>query len=554
MKGYGKRILWTAGIVIMCLCDQQIGSALGERQLIFRMVPIIVIGLIGLSHYPIKSYCRPMYYVWAVISLVAAVAVTLFFRGRTYYPRRLLFGVFLGVVYGFLILRTAHAIFGEKIRPTVNKWYLGLFAAFLMTVLTSRYDDYLSILYLAFFVVVYLTAFSTKEKKQLGDALIDGIIIGFLIIQGLAFVFRPYDTLRYLGMYSNTNINALMYQTVYCAFLGRFCLLEKKNCRKEDGSVKALTAVWKWMCFVLAACMWGFVFLTMCRSAMISMAVITVMAWTVRLRNRKGKKLLAFGGNTLLFGIVLTVGLPVVYGAVRYLPPLFHHPLYFYEGYSEDRIQYNDPWDSPKYTTWSEVIEQNMGRFADLIPGLSLSDGGDDQKLEVLSHVDKSAALWSDNLQGEKEHLYGSLPEEEDYLGETSVHARVKIYQYYLSKLNLRGHREAENGLQVNEDYYAPHAHNVFLQYAFNYGVIGGILFLAMMTVVLIFLRKGNIGILLLYSAVFIFGLTEIVWRNGTLSYCLMYLIPVLIGDVYDAETSVLEHIALKERVTCDTI
>ncbi len=541
MRKYGKRIFWTICILILCMADQQLGSRSGETQLIYRNVAVVVVLVIALSHYPLGSFFKPMYYVWAAVSLIGGSAIVILGSSYTYYPKRLRWVVILGAVYGLLILRTAYALLKEKMAPTVNKWVLISFGAFLVLTFLSGYDDQLNIMYLGCFGVIYLTAFSREEKIDLGNAVIDGIIIGFFLIQSAAFVFRPYDILRYLGMYSNTNMNALMYQMAYCAFLGRFYLLERAGL-EDSGSRKKVQVVWKWICFGLAASMWGFVFLTMCRSAMLGMAAATVIVWIWRLRLRRDHNIIALAGNTMVYLIIVILGLPVVYGAVRYIPTVFHHPLYFYEGYTEERIQSTDPWDSWKYVQWEEVVEQNLGRWADVLPRF-VSDEGTEAEItwtgleyaggRPLLFMYKLNANIADSYRFRWAMAGTGVPEEAEAAGESetledSTQIRVKIYSHYLANMNLRGHKEEENGLQVGEEYYAPHAHNIFLQYAFNYGLLSGILFLILVGAMIRALWKGKITHLILYVSLIVFGFTEIMWRDGTLAYCMIYLIPVL--------------------------
>lgn len=524
MKKYLRRMFLISAVLVLCLANQQIGSAPGERQLIFPLVAMTAVGVMTLAHYPLKSFCKPMYVIWLAAGAVLGTLTVIFGRQYTYYQGRLCWLVILGIVYGLLLLRTLYALIREKKRPSMHKWELLLYGAFLITALISAYDNGIAKIYLCCFGIVYLTDFSEKEKAETADAVLDGIIIGFFLIQGLAFVFRPYDILRYLGMYSNTNMNALMYQTAYCAFLGRFCLLEKKG-----AGLPVLGKLWKWICFVMAACMWGFVFLTMCRSAMLAMGIVTAVAWIWRWKERGYRKFLKLAGNAVVYAVLIVVSLPVVYAAVRYIPPVFHHPLYFYEGYSEERIISLDDWDSPKYIDWDQVVEGNLGRILDV---LKISER-ENREETVPDKVLLLSDTWGRNTAisaGRSVILSAAnapLQQANTSSGSRSVFVRGEIYRHYLSEMNLLGHKEAENGIQISERYFAPHAHNLFLQYAFNYGVIAGIFFAAFIAVCLILLWKDQLPLLLLYISVMVFGLTEIVWTGGTMTWVLMFLIPV---------------------------
>ena len=590
MVKYWKRILWTACVLFLCVTDQRIGSSTGEPQLIFSSCVVLITGIFILTHYSLRDYLKPPYAVWAAFCAVAAPAAMIWGRGRSLYPGRFNIVVCILVLYGFILIRTLIAFIVEKRKPGINPWFLGMFGIMILLMAFSRYNDRWPLMYLAGFFLFYLTGQTKEEKNLFLCALQDGIIAGFFLIQGLAFIFRPYDTLRYMGMYANTNMNALFYQAAYCAFLSKFCVLEVR--RKENGAaVSAAETIWKWACFALAAAMWSFVFLTMCRSAFLGMGTATVLAGIYCLKHCGQKHLLQGIRYAILLLAVTIAGFPVVYSAVRYLPPVFHHPVWFYNDYSEERVHSSDPWNSPKYTDWRDVLQENLGRFSDLLPASFVngasrpqdtgedapasdtltagenhsaeenssladslspavtadsspdftgasSDGREDTDMpeqpdDSSAPADPGSSPTGESLSGQEDPQASQEAPSPEELKSTS--ARLAIYSHYLTSLNLTGHLEQENGLQVSEDYYAPHAHNLFLQYAFNYGLPVGILFFLWIAasgirlLADVFRSKRpspSITALLLFAAAVIFGLTEIMWRNGLLSNTLIFLLP----------------------------
>lgn len=513
-----KRIIWTLSILVLCYSDQQIGSVPGEPQLVFHNVAVIAVGVIALTHYPLRSYLKWPYLIGAVISAIAGYFAVQWGNSHSYYPKRFQSIVILTIVFGFLLLRTAQAYIFEKKRFSVNRIVLLVYGIFLLLACLSRYDTYWDKIYLGCYGLIFLTAFTEKELKTLANALADGIIIGFILLQGLAFIHRPYDMLRYLGMYANTNMNSLLYQVSYCAFLARFCLLEAD--KEESGKWQKLKTVWKWCCFVLACSMWGFVLLTMCRSAMMAMGAVTLAAfiWLLYRNNihrvRNGIRYIA------LLALCSAVCFPLAYASARFLPAVFDDPWYFYEGMSDSRVTADDPWDSPKFTKWEDVLRENFGRMADLFELFSRSQQEEERTPWLLcsSGVPRLTAAASG--------------------GNKSTSIRMVIYSHYFHSLNLWGHLAAENGVQVTENYFAPHAHDVFLQYAFNYGILAGIFFLCHVILVIIFLwraaagsRQDRIIPLFLFLSVLVFGLTETMWQNGMLSNTLMLFLPVLASE-----------------------
>ena len=573
-----KRILFTICILFFCLADQRVGSAMGQIQLVYVNAVTVMVGIMILAHYPLRSYGKLPYAIWGGLCLIWVPLAYLYWKDRVIYQMRLPVVLLLAVIYGFVLLRTIYAWFWEKQRPRMHPALIWLFFLFLLAVAFSRYDYHWNLLYFASYLLLYLTPLEKEDYKALGNGIIDGIAIGFFLIQGTADVIRPYDTLRYLGLYSNPNMNALFYQLAYAAFLARFCMLEKQSGKLSGGKLLV-----KWFSFFMAASLWNYLFLTMCRSAMLGMGAVSIAACIYCYMGKRtaGKVLLRFAMMLLL--IVGTF--PLVYGSVRRLPAYFDSPVYFFEGYSEDRIVKGDPPDSPKYISWQQVLEANFGRLKQLVPQKDTNAAVPDKNIlqETLSQDEMTAtdiqqgenayntaaaadiqqgenayneATAADIQQGEnaqKEPAAADMQQEEKIQDgqtedsqeepkqeENSAAIRLVIYKHYLSSLNLTGHKETENGIQVTEEYYAPHAHDLFLQYAFNYGITGGILFFLFMAGSFLCLAancrrmgkqckpdsEGNPAPFFLFLSILIFGLTEITWRSGMLSNTLLFLLP----------------------------
>lgn len=538
-KKHLKKYFYFLCFFILCICDQQIGSASGEIQLVCPNIVLMVLSCLALSHYPLSSFRRRWFWIPAVICVAGAGLALCLIWPNIYFHYQLISGVIAAVLYGCVLIQTVHAIFSAKRIPRGNHLGLGLLGLLLIWILLSHYDKYNGFLLCLSVVLMYLTDFTDQECDWMLGSLGGAVLTAFFVFQGLAFVFRPYDTLRYLGLYANTNINALFYQIVYCVFLGSFCILEQK---KEH-------RILKWGSFCFACAMWSFVLLTMCRSAMLGMAAATVLGFGITLwkqrRARLPRCLVYVCG--LIFGSVLSF--PVVYGAVRYLPAAFHHPIWFGNEYSEEKVHSWDPYDSEKYTDWRDVLQENFGRF---VPKAAGASPGPDS--EVFSMPSGEQEEMSFVLDGAPVILLasgdvGAIPDEA-VLGEAaaetvtpeggtseeenSVAARIAIYRHYLSLLNLRGHTESENGIWLG-NFYAPHAHNIILQYGFNYGLPAGLLLLAyliasgMRYLILCIRNRADTVFLLgllLFASIAAFGMVEVVWRYGQLSHTLLMLLP----------------------------
>lgn len=550
-KNHCKKYFYFICFFILCICDQRIGSAVGEIQLVSPNIVLMVLSCIALSHYPLSDFRRPFFWISAIVFTAGACLALYLLWPGTVYHYQLISGALAGVLYGCVLIQTARTIISEKRLPGgshLGVWMLGLL---LVLMLISHHDKYNGPLLCLSVLLIFLTDFTAQERDWMLRSLAGAVLAAFFVFQGLAFVFRPFDSGRYLGLYANTNINALFYQIVYCVFLGIFCILETK---REH-------SVLKWVSFCFACAMWSFVMLTMCRSAALGMTVATVLGFFIVLWRRREM----WVRRTLLYvcGLLLgcVISFPVVYGAVRYLPAVFHHPVWFGGEYSEWKVHSWDPYDSEKYTDWRDVIQGNFGRlFPDsanidlfsletsraVIPIGAFGDcreGGMPRNFpltrkwkaaprrpapaepQIFDNTDDCSAA---EMSPEFGRRYGTVMR-------GSIDARIGIYRHYLSGLNLWGHKDSENGFQYSESYYAPHAHNIFLQYAFNYGLPAGIVFLIYLAAsgirfLMLCIRDESgtpfLLALLLFAAIAAFGMTEIVWRYGQLAHTLLLLLP----------------------------
>lgn len=54
----------------------------------------------------------------------------------------------------------------------------------------------------------------------------------------------------------------------------------------------------------------------------------------------------------------------------RYLPAVFHHPVWFWGEWSEDKVHSWDPWNSEKYVDIDELLETAVGRTTEITNGI----------------------------------------------------------------------------------------------------------------------------------------------------------------------------------------
>lgn len=520
-----KKAVYFLCFLVMSFCDQQIGSASNEMQLVCPNLVFCCLSCIALSHYPLSSYRKPLFQILFLLCAAGTILVCCLRWPGTPYHFQLISGGIAAVLYCCVLIQTGIALFIRRKIPGGRCPGTWLFSLLLLLILLSRYDNYNGPLLCLSVLLIYLTEFTTKELDGMLKALGGALIAAFFIIQGMAFLFRPYDTLRYLGMYANTNMNALFYLLVYCVFLAGFCKLE----------IGKTHPVLRWVSFCFACAMWSFVLLTVCRSALLAMAAATLLGLGITVKKQYGRRLRKALLYFASFLAVTSFSFPIVYGAVRYLPPVFHHPIWFVDEYSEEKVHSWDTWDSEKYTDWRDVLQENFSRLFDVISLLTSSKA--DPAPFFLTGEQTLLASAADGVTAlvipENE-----MPAEGESVGAVHISHRFTIYKHYLSELNLRGHRDSENGVQVNEVYFAPHAHNVLLQYAFNYGLPAGIVFILYLAAsgiryLTVCIKERNstelLTGLLLFVGIGVFGMLEQIFRYGQFSHTLLLLLPCFV-------------------------
>lgn len=506
-----KRLLFSLCFCMFCIIDQRVRTGNGPEGWLetFRDLTGVVIAVIIMSHYKIEDFRRWKfpYFVWSVIGAGGCVAA--FYWGmKNQMCLKDWFVVLLDIfLYGYIAIHTFISVVMEKNIPKFNRAFACLWLATFIVMISAQSSYKWPFCYLVMFGCFYLTNYNAKEQEDLFQGILNGIIGGFFVLQGLCFVFRPYDEVRYAGMYANPNINALFYLEVLAAVLTKIIYITKSGERK-------------WLrCFfwLEAGVVLSFLFLTIGRTAWMTAALMVILfLWF--LKKVLGRKNIFKEGFVLLLCMCLTF--PFCFGAARYLPPFFHHPIWFAGEWSTERVHSWDPWDSEKYVELDEFMEAAVGRVAGSIEDFL-------KHSPFLLHTDAAEAV-TDEIKTfvNQETL---LTDEE---GSDSVLVRYTIYKHYIERLKLWGQPVEEQGFQLTETYFVPHAHNIYLQYGTDFGIIAMILFAIVSFWAVFLLRKKFVtnmneqyaGYLLFSIIPILYGIFECSWGTGTLGILMMFV------------------------------
>lgn len=561
----------------LCLIDQRIktGSGLDGWIESFRDMTYIVIAILILSHYRLSDLgkYKLFHFIWLAIGIAGGSLFVWKGERLVFFPNdRIVLAVNL-LLWGIIILQTGAERFTERRKPDfIRKPFAVVWLLMMGGMCILRRDIYWPEAYLISFGCFYLTEYSEEERKLLIDGMLDGILLSFFLMQGWCFAFRPYDIVRYSGIYENCNHNVVFYLIVLAAVYTR--LLYAYTGQRSGKNT--LIRLWYWL---LAGALLGFIVLTIGRTGYL-VAVVLVFTATLMIGRVVTKQRRAFLGSVLKSGgiIVLCFCLmfPAVFGAVRYLPPFFHHPVWFWGEWSEDRVHSWDPWDSEKFVDADELMEMVLKRVGQILKnaedpnavaaeepviaeapvaaGESVAAGepvaaapaaAEEPQAGAVTAPENDATIPEDPLPERPEGVTdlqwqrylenlaeGYAIKIEDEKESRSILIRSTIYRYYIHYLNWTGHPGDEQGFQLTPTYWVGHAHNIYLQWGLEFGIPVMILFAVMIWasvahLVRKFYTTGDVqsaGYLLLLLVPALFGFLEFCWGAGSLPLALIFL------------------------------
>lgn len=499
------RMFYTVVFVLFCLIDQRIKTGTGLDGWIetFRAMTGVGIALLILSNYKWNEFVshKVPYLTWTIISVSGGLGALVWGKQNRYFFNEWVVIIADVILFGYILIHTFLQVVREKRYPRLNKKFLLVWVIMMVLMVISRSDYIWPFCYLVMFACFYLTDFTHEEQKDMFQGMLDGIILAFFLMQGWCFLFRPYDVVRYVGVYNNPNLNALFYLEVLVAIFAKIIYVNRIGAGR-------LIRIYYWLG---AGILISFLFLTIGRIAWITAFVLTLIFLGYLKVIQRCKR---FFLNGLILVVVVCITFPLCFAAVRYLPPVFHHPVWFWGEWSEEKVHSWDTWDSEKFVDLDEFSHAAIGRVLESVENL----------LEHSPFAIRAQAAETDNA--EKDAV---LTMQEGY---DSFLVRKTIYQYYASNLNWWGYPYEEQGFQLTPRTWVGHAHNIYLQYGTDFGIVVMILFIVTLVwaVAVLFCRmraeckESDVASMFFVLIPMIFGLFEYCWGPGSITILLLFV------------------------------
>lgn len=455
------------------------------------------------------------------------------------------------IVFGGLVLinmiRTLVDVIRKKKHPyrfdIVNSVIMAVFAVVVIAFSNTRWwPAYMVVVCL---LISFRLAF-WKDAALYLNYLCDGLLFNFVMMVAFSLLHRPYYRYvyyRYNMTYFTVTMTATHMSLVVCAALVKL-IIKYKEIQDKRRLIPYLAM------FGATACYQVF---TLARTAFLCIGVtgVVTLIGVGFINYEKGSKIRKSVESLILMIVAVLIMFPITFTATRIVPALSDDPVIYeyehvdetmYKGTPTDDYNYMDPARFVEVfgskilgvgrtitsvdptmipdNFYQPILIKEVAEAEEIVSDSIMSTEIESETLSDIEVVSESETetveeseteedpyAWLANTQFTKEewlHIvemrdeYDYLTDEEYWLWVNGIieiekrvdvsNGRMDIYRSYLEQLNLWGHEEM--GAILKDGGEAAHAHSIYLQILFDFGIIPG------MYVIIVLLYMGLAGLI----------------------------------------------------------
>ncbi len=575
MKPKTKRVITAICIVCLMLIDLKAANDSWYIWLITDNLVGVVIAFIIFSAYPVREFTKPFYIIWSILGVLGEIGGYVF-----WYTHQIghVMGYWITIPLNVWILGLAFFKYAEKIFITKElkihfaKWEY-LFIACMLLMIISKSDYVWPLYFLIIFLMLWHSPFSSVDRMHVFKGVLDGILAGFIVLQGKAFLFKGYGLVRYTGAYWNSNRNGALYLLVLTMFLARVLLCKRERSEIDEngdssGIAKRLTI--KVMINVLmSSVMSAFILYTGSRTSLIGMIIIIVFYYLFGERKIAQEKHGKIAKQFIIYAISFVIAVPLLYYPICYLPiirsAIRNEIKNIVKGTdipislsNENSVQFNEALDNMvlrylksdiKSPDQTSALNESVSNPESVYAADSNSEGADVVVEEESPYVFDLDSYADDGKNYVVEYYYVYYPERgkgiffvprKFYGGLTSLNVRLNMYFALIHNMNLAGHDSSEVFMVLSSN--APgekvswinNEQNFIIHYLYCYGVPVGMFFCILILAALIYMiRRALLGKIeafvfaMFYLVYILTGLMEVVWVPGQIELILLFFAPL---------------------------
>ena len=423
---------------------------------------LIFLGIAFLMIQTEKELMNYMSGIWLIIGLLGSAIYCHGIEGeQELYLAKLASAV--TVVWGLVIINTVRQV-KKDFWKTIYWPFFAIWLVFVIFMYGNRFDKIWVFAATLPFLTLLFKNLSAAGKSRLLKNFTNGILLSFGLVMLFCLMHRPYHywmRYRYNGIFHTVACTGMYLGVVTGAVLGKLYGKWTEGCRLLEAGKLEL--------FLFAAATANILF-TMSRTAMLTLAinVCAIVILAAFVYKKEIKQILT---ECVLLGATIVISFPLMYSVIRVVPAIVNEPVR-YEIEPQDRsymIYEGDKVDSDKYMTIRRYFDVFFGRFQ------SEEEACNTNEEDILL-----AYIAKDSLP--IPHPSAEETQEPSESQADISNGRFDIFRNYIMNISLRGH---ENMALETESYSHAHAHNSYIQVAYDFGLIAGIAFLILCAVTL---------------------------------------------------------------------
>ena len=500
---------------------------------------LIYFGLSVIVTYKRKEFFN---FVNLIYLIVAAIAGCFYYRScvtpdLTELEKRVVWlTIWAAVIAGIIIINTISIIVFKQIRR-ISKYGI-ILAVFFALLIVFRNTRGWPVYLVCVFSLYYLRMAAWEKRERLLQNICNGILLHFLVMTGYCLLHRPYqfyNQTRYSFIFHTVTVSAEYLSLVICAALVKLLQAYRKEPK--------LSYIWKELTIFGISLV--YLFITLSRTGYLAIIVtLLVVIPSVCLILRY--KMKTFFTIAAMMFITFILCFPAVFTLQRIIPSVVAKPETFEIEWIPDEIKDRRDTDSRYYITIRRFVQVFENKVLGIPEGKCIVPY---KKPDLYSKgmLVASASISGTMLSGAEE------PNEIEERIESYASGRLDIFKLYIANLDMTGHDDMDIILP-DGTIGASHAHNTYIQVAYDHGIPIGIVFILFGICTLIqsvvYYKKKNdsrlcsllpFALLITFAAA---GLTEWIFHPcNPLAFCMLSALAPLLYDMGGREYNVADRV-----------
>ncbi|SEP96589.1 O-antigen ligase family protein [Butyrivibrio sp. TB] len=517
IRHYGQMIL--IAMAIWYGCDYMNGLANIFHTISERQMAVCLLGIVILTFS--KRELLNVYN--AVVVVIGAVAGFIYYNGhklaeteKEYDLHNLILVLLIVILLECLIillnfirllcLKISNRSEWKNKKLTLS-WYAVMVIGFFALIIIFRFERLWGVALAAIYTVLYFRYYVSSDSKKMLKVLSGGLSLNVVYTIGYCLYCRYFYGFimgRYSMQFHTVTVTAEYLTIMLCASCA-LLIGKMVKAQDEEGFWDKLAVIWK------EAVLFGFVSAYMFFSASrtgflaISITALTMIVITSITQKQKVRSFIRLVVICIMAAVIMFAP---AFTLQRMIPVMIGYPYFIEIEDAVPDVRGSKDWDDYSYMS----IERFISVFSEKMFGTdgidydysedkmnydedgnllydadgnlivnSQSDGNDQFSeagdVQYIEDVSEDTAINTEEIT-ETEVAASDNPEEDTSSIEEYSNGRFDIWKAYVSSLNMTGHENmsavAENGENLI------HAHNSYLQVAFDHGIPTGIVFLLM--------------------------------------------------------------------------